>query len=190
MWQQVDAAWPDHDGPLFVTAVTQDVSARADLARQLPGKSVLLLFPDHATAARTLSEGELGAGLNGDDSPIGTIMYGGLLIDPLRLDVTWRGISLRLTRLELAVLASLAEPPIRAWSYERLYRAAWGDPWLGDTSALHATVKRLRRKLRDAGVTVFLASIRGIGFRLDDDGGGGSADSGVEEEVDGQRFAP
>ena len=79
-------------------------------------------------------------------------------------------IPLRLTRLERAVLASLAEPPIRAWSYEHLYRAAWGGTWLGDTSALHATVKRLRRKLRDAGVTVFLESIRGIGFRLDAEG--------------------
>jgi len=92
---------------------------------------------------------------------------GGLFIDPLRLDVTWNGIPLRLTRLERAVLAHLAEAPLRAWSYEHLYHAAWGDTWLGDTSALHATVKRLRRKLRAAGVTIFLESIRGVGFRLD-----------------------
>lgn len=163
--QQVHATRAEHGGPLFVTAVTRDVSARADLARQLPGESVLLLFPDHATAARTLSEGEL-AVPQGNGSPAGTIAYGGLLIDPLRLDVTWHGVSLPLTRLERAVLASLAEPPVRAWPYERLYRAAWGDTWLGDTSALHATVKRLRRKLRDADVTVFLESIRGVGFRL------------------------
>jgi DNA-binding winged helix-turn-helix (wHTH) protein len=128
---------------------------------------VLLLFPDHATAARTLAEGELGAGPDGDDRPGGTIMCGGLLIDPLRQDVAWNGIPLQLTRLERAVLTHLAEPPMRAWSYENLYCAAWGDNWLGDTSALHATVKRLRRKLRDAGVTIFLESIRGVGFRLD-----------------------
>jgi DNA-binding response OmpR family regulator len=93
-----------------------------------------------------------------------------LLIDPLRLDVTWNGIPLRLTRLERAVLAHLAEAPLRAWSHEHLYHAAWGDAWLGDTSALHATVKRLRRKLRDAGVSIFLESIRGVGFRLDTQG--------------------
>jgi two-component system, OmpR family, response regulator MtrA len=151
VWQEVKAATAEQDGPLFVTAVTRDVSARADLARQLPGECVLLLFPDHATAARALGEGELGAAPRGDDGPVGTAMDGGLLVDPLRLDVTWNGIPLRLTRLERAVLASLAEPPIRAWSYEHLYRAAWRETWLGDTSALHATVKRLRRKLRDAG---------------------------------------
>jgi len=97
---------------------------------------------------------------------------GGLFIDPLRLDVTWNGIPLRLTRLERAVLAHLAEAPLRAWSHEHLYRAAWGDTWLGDASALHATVKRLRRKLRDAGATIFLESIRGVGFRLDTQGAG------------------
>ncbi|MGH3404675.1 MAG: hypothetical protein ACRDRJ_19555 [Streptosporangiaceae bacterium] len=55
----------EQDAPLLVAAVTQDVSARADLARRLPGESVLLLFPDYATAARTLSEGDLGAVLVG-----------------------------------------------------------------------------------------------------------------------------
>jgi DNA-binding winged helix-turn-helix (wHTH) protein len=167
VWQEVNAATAGQNSPLFVAAVTRDVSARADLARQLPGECVLLLFPDRASAVRALSEGDLGADLGEDDGSVSTAMDVGLLVDPLRLDVTWNGIPLRLTRLERAVLASLAEQPIRAWSYEHLYRAAWGDSWLGDTSALHATVKRLRRKLRDAGVTVFLESIRGVGFRLD-----------------------
>jgi len=173
--QQVNTVRVEN-GPLFVAAVTQDVSARADLARQLPGQSVLLLFPDHATAARALGE-ETAAWALGEDEPIAgpdedghsgeMIVCGALLIDPLRLDVTWNGIPLRLTRLERAVLASLAQPPVRAWSYEYLHHAAWGDAWLGDTSALHATVKRLRRKLRDAGTTISLESIRGVGFRLD-----------------------
>ena len=40
-----------------VAAVTSDTRARADLARQLPGDSVLLFFPDQETAARALAEG-------------------------------------------------------------------------------------------------------------------------------------
>jgi len=117
------------DGRLFVAAVTQDVSARADLAKQLPGESVLLLFPDRTTAAKTLGEGELGAGPTWDPPPSETIICGGLLIDLMRIEVTWNGIPLRLTRLERAMLARLAEPPLRAWSYEHLYTAAWGDTW-------------------------------------------------------------
>lgn len=168
--EQVDAAWVQPGDPLFVAAVTRDVSARARLARDLPGESVLLLFPDQETAARALGEGKLEAVPGGEPGPVAAIMYGGLLIDPLSLDVTWNGAPLQLTRLERAVLTRLAEPPIRAWSYERLYHAVWGGVWLGDTSALHATVKRLRRKLRSAGVTVFPESIRGVGFRLDTGG--------------------
>lgn len=168
--EQVDAAWVQPGDPLFVAAVTRDVSARARLARELPGEAVLLMFPDQATAARTLGEGKLGALPGAEPGPVVTITYGGLLIDPLGLDVMWNGVSLRLTRLERAVLMRLAEPPVRVWSYERLYQAVWGGVWLGDTSALHATVKRLRRKLRSAGVTVFLESMRGVGFRLHADG--------------------
>lgn len=173
--EQVDAAWVQPGDPLFVAAVTRDVSARARLARELPGEAVLLMFPDQMTAARALSEGRLGAVPGGEPGPAATITYGGLLIDPLSLDVTWHGVSLRLTKLERAVLICLAEPPVRAWSYEHLHHAVWGGVWLGDTSALHATVKRLRRKLRGAGVTVFLESIRGVGFRLDTDGAGVAA---------------
>ena len=140
VWQQVNAVMVERDAPLFVAAVTRDVSARADLARRLPGDAVLLLFPDYATAARTLSEGELGAAAPGGDGPVGATGSRGLFIDPLRLDVTWNGNPLRLTRLERAVLGHLAEAPLRAWPYADLYHAAWGDAWLGDTSALHATV--------------------------------------------------
>jgi DNA-binding response OmpR family regulator len=167
--EQVDGALVQPDGPLFVAAVTRDVSARARLARELPGETVLLMFPDQVTAARTLSEGKL-AVPGGEPAPVVTIAYGGLLIDPLSLDVTSNGIALRLTRLERAVLMRLTEPPVRVWSYERLYGAVWGGVWLGDTSALHATVKRLRRKLRGAGATVVLESVRGVGFRLDTGG--------------------
>jgi DNA-binding response OmpR family regulator len=167
--QQVQAIRMRRGGQLTVAAVTRDVSARVELARQLPGETVLLLFPDHATAARTLGEGEPSSGQAIPESP--AIAYGALLIDPLRQAVTWHGIPLALTKLERAVLASLAEPPLQAWSYERLYQAAWGGHWLGDTSALHATIKRLRRKLRAAGVTLIPESVRGVGFRLDDQGG-------------------
>ena len=175
--EQVDAALVQPGDPLFVAAVTRDVSARARLARELPGESVLLMFPDQVTAARALSEGRLGAIPGGQFEPDATITYGGLLIDPLSLDVTWNGVTLQLTRLERAVLIHLAEPPIRVWSYERLYHAVWGGVWLGDTAVLHATVKRLRRKLRSAGVTVFLESVRGVGFQLRSGGAGVGAPS-------------
>jgi len=156
----------EQNTPAIVAAITQDAQTRAKLARQLPGDSVLLFFPDSATAARTLAESmpEVLADVHEETAP--ALSYGGLVIDSLRLEVTWDGTLVQLTKLERQLLSCLATSPIRAWPYEDLYRAVWREAWLGDTSALHATVKRLRRKLTEAGVTVTLEAVRGVGFRL------------------------
>jgi two-component system response regulator MtrA len=157
---------PEDDDLLLVMAVTRDVAARARLARQLPPGSVLLLFPDYPTVAQTIGNGLLSAHLDQPGEAGQVISCGDLAVDRLRQEVTWHGTPLRLTRLERETLACLAEPPVRVWTYERLFQAVWQEAWLGDTSILHASVKRLRRKLRDAGVAAVLESVRGIGFRL------------------------
>lgn len=168
----------EDDDLVLVLAVTRDVAARARLARQLSGGSVLLLFPDYPTVAQTIGNGLLSAHVDQPGEAGQVISYGGLAVDRLRQEVTWYGTPLRLTRLEREMLACLAEPPVRVWTYERLFQAVWQEAWLGDTSILHASVKRLRRKLRDTGVTTVLESVRGVGFRLlieAGDGAGGSA---------------
>jgi DNA-binding response OmpR family regulator len=134
----------------------------------MPAESVLLLVPDYSTAEGAFRSGVFSSAPDPDEN--GTVLtVGDLVIDQLRQHVTWNGVPLSLTRLERGVLGCLAEPPIRVWPHERLYRAVWRDTWLGDASTLHATAKRLRRKLRDAGATVYLESVRGVGFRLQAD---------------------
>jgi two-component system, OmpR family, response regulator MtrA len=156
----------EDDDLVLVLAVTRDVAARAHLARQLSGGSVLLLFPDYSTVAQTIGNGLLSAHLDQPGEAAQVISCGGLAVDRLRQEVTWYGTPLRLTRLEREMLACLADPPIRVWTYERLFQAVWREAWLGDASILHASAKRLRRKLRDAGVAAALESVRGVGFRL------------------------
>jgi DNA-binding response OmpR family regulator len=149
-----------------VVAVTTEVSARLQVVRQLSGQSILLLVPDEATAARML--GTTGSTGRGDQPSTGPSApgRGRLVVDDLCQQVTWDGVPLPLTRLERGLVSCLIEPPVRVWSYEDLYRTVWRDAWLGDTSTLHATVKRLRRKLHAAGVPVLLESRRGIGLHL------------------------
>lgn len=154
------------DNIVFVVAITREVAARAHLARQLPAESVLLLVPDYSAAEGALRSGLFRTVPGEPEENSAVITFGGLVIDQLRQDVTWNGVPLQLTRLERGVLGCLAEPPMRVWPHERLYRTVWHDAWLGDPSTLHATAKRLRRKLRDAGATVHLESVRGVGFRL------------------------
>jgi DNA-binding winged helix-turn-helix (wHTH) protein len=149
---------PSEDVP-FVIAVTDDVSTRVQLVRRLPVGTVLLLAPDRASAERVLRTA------SEEPEPV-PVSCGGLVVDLQRQRVTWYGAALRLTRLERRLLACLIEPPLRVWPYDLLYRTVWRQAWLGDTSTVHAIVKRLRRRLRDAGVTVVVESIRGVGFSL------------------------
>jgi two-component system, OmpR family, response regulator MtrA len=155
------------EGVVFVVAVTREAAARARLARQLPAETVLLIVPDYSAAEGAFRSGVFRTTGDETDENSAVITVGGLVIDQLRQYVTWNGAPLGLTRLERGVLGCLAEPPMRVWPHDRLYRAVWRDAWLGDASTLHATAKRLRRKLREAGVTVCLESVRGVGFRLE-----------------------
>lgn len=151
---------------MFVVAITREAAARARLARQLPAESVLLMVPDYEAAVGAFGSGVFRADPGEPEENGAVLTVGGLVIDQLRQSVTWNSSTLNLTRLERGILSCLAEPPIRVWPHERLYRTVWRDTWLGDASSLHATAKRLRRKLREAGVTVCLESVRGVGFRL------------------------
>ena len=154
---------PADESPLVIV-VTRSTSTRIQLVRSLPAEAVLLLAPDRTAVERALQTDASRMAIEAVERP--TITCGGLVFDPMRQRVTWLGMPLRLTRLERRLLACMIEPPLRVWPYELLYRTVWGQAWLGDTSTLHAIVKRLRRRLRDGGVTVVVESIRGVGFGL------------------------
>lgn len=72
----------------------------------------------------------------------------------------------RLTPLEFAVLAALERARGEVVDYRCLCEQGWGTPHLGDGAHLHATVKRLRRKLAQAGAPVRIEAVRGLGMRL------------------------
>lgn len=79
--------------------------------------------------------------------------------------VYWRGLALPLTEHEFQMLAALMEPPGRACTYDELRKRVWGTEY-GDASLVRTAVKRLRRKLPRAGVTVRIEPVHGVGFRL------------------------
>jgi len=151
---------------VLVVAVTREATARAQLARLLPADSVLLMVPDYPTAVDALATGVLSSQLDRPQAGDAVTRLGGLEVDRLRQRVTWHGMPLALTKLERGIIGCLAEGPAEVWPYERLYQAVWQEAFLGDTAPLHATVKRLRQKLREADVPAFLDSVRGVGFRL------------------------
>jgi two-component system, OmpR family, response regulator MtrA len=101
-----------------------------------------------------------------EPEPQGVIRKGNLEIDLAKLRVRWMGRPVQLTRHELEILARLAWDPGRVWTFRDLVQSVWGRTYFGDASTLHSAIKRLRWRLRRAGVDLTIESVRGTGFRL------------------------
>ncbi|MEJ2412380.1 MAG: response regulator transcription factor [Anaerolineales bacterium] len=90
----------------------------------------------------------------------------------LELDETGRtalldGRELSLTRLEFDLLQYLVLHRGQVLSREQMLSQAWGYDFVGETRAVDSAVKRLRRKLHTIlPGTVFIETIRGIGYKL------------------------
>lgn len=90
----------------------------------------------------------------------------GLTLDEAHHLATWRGRPLPLTYRERAILGCLVADPGRVWTYRELFEHAWGGCYLGDPSLVHSALKRIRRKIREAGVALTIDAVRGVGFRV------------------------
>jgi DNA-binding response OmpR family regulator len=124
--------------------------------------AVVVVAPDRVTLRRWQRDTEdLEAGAREVDSD------GAVIVDFPGRRVLLEGVPLDLTELEFRILAALLARPGRAWSFQDLRMAGWGDgPELaGDVEALRALVQRIRRKLEARGSGVRIEAVRGYGFR-------------------------
>lgn len=71
----------------------------------------------------------------------------------------------RLSRLEYALLATLATQPARVFSKRELMQTVWGHDRF-NTRTVDSTASRLRMKLRRAGASGYILNTRQIGYRL------------------------
>jgi DNA-binding response OmpR family regulator len=79
------------------------------------------------------------------------------------------GAELPLTAKEFDVLALLDTERGAVVTREHLMNDVWDENWFGSTKTLDATVGRLRQKLEGASSPARIATVRGVGFRLEDD---------------------
>ncbi len=89
----------------------------------------------------------------------------------LRIDLGRRLASLEdqplpLSRLEFDLLAGLASMPERIFTREELLRSVWGYRSPAATRTIDTHASRLRRKLAAASGERWIASVRGVGYRL------------------------
>ncbi len=97
----------------------------------------------------------------------------GLAIDVPRRTVTVDGESRNLTATEFDILSLLARDPGVVLSRQALLDAVWGADFVGDDHVVDVHVGNLRRKLGDdPDAPRFVATVRGVGYRLRGEGDG------------------
>lgn len=91
-------------------------------------------------------------------------------IDRSRRRAEFDGEVLDLTAKEFDLLAVLAEEPGRVVPRQELLSRVWDPVWHGSGKTLDVHVSSLRRKLSDPAA---IETVRGVGYRLADEGGSG-----------------
>lgn len=157
----------EHDQVPVILGIALQEDDRRRLASRLTGAGVLMFAPDLLTACAVL-EGQAApfrAAAEPELEPEPVVRLGELEVDPARCRARWRDTPLPLTQRERALLAGLAVEPSRVWTHRQLHAVAWTGGYL-DPGPVHAAVKRLRRKLQQAGAAVRIEAVRGVGYRL------------------------
>jgi DNA-binding response OmpR family regulator len=96
-----------------------------------------------------------------------TLHVGGLSVEPERRGVTVGETPVALTRREFDVLERLMQASTRVVRRTELLDSLWGYRGTAADASLSEHVRRLRAKLRDAGSGKVIATVRGIGYRIE-----------------------
>lgn len=111
----------------------------------------------------------VGVTAGGNGSPPATLdAGGGLVISQERREAKVGDTTLPLTRTEFDFLVLLAGRPGQVWDRAGIVKELWQSEFHGSTHLVDVHVANLRRKLDKASPgTVWIHTVRGVGFRLD-----------------------
>jgi two-component system OmpR family response regulator len=96
---------------------------------------------------------------------------GSLTLDPASHRVSRDGVDIRLTPREFSLLEYLLQHRGEAVSKTDIIRNVWDPSFEGDLNIVEVYVRYLRRKLDRPFGTDTIETLRGVGYRLDPDGG-------------------
>lgn len=92
-------------------------------------------------------------------------------VDLRRMLVSRGGSRIELTKTEYDLLLRFMDSDGTVLSREELLDSVWGMHFLGGSNLVDVHIKSLRKKLKDSAVAPrYIATVRGAGYRLADDG--------------------
>jgi DNA-binding response OmpR family regulator len=98
------------------------------------------------------------------------LSVGDLAIDPVGRRARVETAEVELTRREFDVLEYLVRRAGQAVTKDELLSGVWGFDFAGDPNIVEVYVGRLRRKLDDPFGANRISTVRGVGYRIADDG--------------------
>ena len=110
-----------------------------------------------------LAEGAIPVGV-GTDKEI--LQYQELRLNQATMQVFVGNEQIEMTAREVSLLSYLMNNPNRVLNREQILNAVWGFDYYGETRAVDAVVKRIRKKLPKENVHFQIQSIYGVGYRL------------------------
>ncbi|HEY8585063.1 MAG TPA: response regulator transcription factor [Capillimicrobium sp.] len=179
----LDLTLPDLDGVevcrrlrAISDAYVVMLSARSEEVDKLAGLSVgaddyvTKPFSPREVVARLramLRRPRAGAAASGPAGDRVVHRVGALEVDELAHEARVEGREVALTRIEFAILATLAGAPNVAFSRDQLMERVWGPGWFGDPHVVDVHVSKLRRKLEpEPAAPRYVRTVRGVGYRL------------------------
>ena len=94
------------------------------------------------------------------------LRYGDLRYSATENAVLCGNTPVALTQTELRLLSYMPKQPEKAYSREELLNAVWGFDSEVETRVTDETLRRIRKKLLQAGSTVSVSTIWGFGYKL------------------------
>ena len=96
----------------------------------------------------------------------GGLTFGELWLDPARHGAQVSERFIELTRTEYQLLELFMRNPRRVLPHSLIYDRVWGYDFGPGSNALRVYIGYLRRKLEQAGATVTIHTVRGVGYAL------------------------
>jgi two-component system response regulator RegX3 len=109
------------------------------------------------------------ADLGDDVATPGTLIVGPVRLDTERHVVEISGSITQFPLKEFELLEFLMRNSGRVLTRTQLIDRVWGSDYVGDTKTLDVHIKRLRAKIEvDPANPVFIQTVRGLGYKLED----------------------
>jgi DNA-binding response OmpR family regulator len=85
--------------------------------------------------------------------------------------VAVKHMDIEFTTKEFDLLLHLVENKNRVFTREQLISSIWGYDYIGDTRAVDDLVKRIRKKLDEAGSILEITTVWGYGYKISEQAG-------------------